>query len=343
MTGKRPHVTVCVPAYNSERTIGTTLESILAQTHRNLKVIVSDNASTDNTPDIVSSYVAVDPRVRLVRHLVTSTGEANFDYCLKLGEGEYTAIFHADDLYSPTMVEEEVEVLESSPEVGVACTMAYAIDSSGSIIREYRLPPGLTPRADGFYYYPEIFRAVLKYGNFFFCPSFLARTRVCKEVIVKWDGKRYKSSADLDVWLRAAAAAPMAILNKPLLHYRVAPGTTSYKVARSRTQSPDIFIVLNDYVAKAPPGILSRRDLMNYRLQKLRDNVNRAFNIRVQGWCSGGFRLLADLFSPAVILFSLFSPYYIKLMVYGYSVLALYLLPLPKGVREKLFRLRFGA
>lgn len=59
-------MTVVIPAYNEESAISACLDSILAQTYRNLEVLVSDGGSTDRTRDLVAAYTAVDPRVRLV-------------------------------------------------------------------------------------------------------------------------------------------------------------------------------------------------------------------------------------------------------------------------------------
>jgi len=113
-TVRVPLVAVCIPAYNSEKTIPATLESVLGQTYKNIKVIVSDNASTDGTAEIVGRFAASDPRLAIFRHPRNIGGEANFNHCIQLGDGDYTAIFHADDVYSPTMIEEQVSSLEKT-------------------------------------------------------------------------------------------------------------------------------------------------------------------------------------------------------------------------------------
>ena len=63
---KQALVSVIVPSYNASRYISETLESVLSQTYRNFEVIVVDDGSKDNTPDIVADYARRDSRIRLV-------------------------------------------------------------------------------------------------------------------------------------------------------------------------------------------------------------------------------------------------------------------------------------
>jgi glycosyltransferase involved in cell wall biosynthesis len=60
-------VSVIVPAYNAEKTIGETLSSVSAQTYRNVEIVVVDDGSVDNTAEIVERYARTDLRVRLIR------------------------------------------------------------------------------------------------------------------------------------------------------------------------------------------------------------------------------------------------------------------------------------
>lgn len=339
----KPEVRICVPAYNAGATLALTLESILCQTWRELEVLVVDNASTDNTVAVAEAFCARDPRVRLLRFEENIGGEGNFSRCIKLAAGRYTAIFHADDIYSPGMVQQEVEALEKNPAAGAVFTMAEGVDETGLHVRAYSLPPGLAPGPDGLYRFGEVFKAVLKYGNFFFCPSVMARTSVYQDTVKQWNGETYKSSADLDVWLRILQEFPVAILDKPLLKYRLSPSSFSYVAARSRTRPADIFLVLDHYVKNAPPGLLSRDDLRNYELQRLRDNVNRAFNLLLQDKKSESRPLLAALFEADNLLQAVKSIYHLKLLVYGYVVLFLHFLPLTGDLKARVYQLRFGA
>jgi len=335
-------VTICVPSYNSEKTIRATLESILGQSYKNTKIIVSDNASTDSTVAIVERYAKLDPRISVFRHSRNLGGEANFSHCIRSGSGDYTAIYHADDIYSPIMIEEQVEALEKHKAAGAVFSMAEAIDEEGRPLRTYRLPKGLRPGEDGLYRFADVFKAVLKYGNFFFCPGVMVRTQVYKNTVKKWGEEKYDTSSDLDVWFKILKEFPICIIDKPLLKYRLSSSSHSYRVARSRTSSPDIFTVLDDYIRAATPGLLTLDDLKNYELQRLRDSINRAFNLLLQDKRKEGAPLLSGLFVASNALHALRSFYHIKLLLYGWMVAALYLVPLSEGFKNRLFNLRFG-
>lgn len=110
MNDQVPLVCICVPTYNAAITIRETLHSILSQTYKNLVIHISDNSSTDTTLKIVESMD--DPRLRIHRQQKNIGAEGNFENCIRLGEGKYTAIFHADDIYEPEMVAKEVAFLE---------------------------------------------------------------------------------------------------------------------------------------------------------------------------------------------------------------------------------------
>jgi glycosyltransferase involved in cell wall biosynthesis len=65
---KRPLVSIGLPVYNGERFLGAALESIVSQSWADLEVVVSDNASTDRTPEICSAFASRDPRVHYRRN-----------------------------------------------------------------------------------------------------------------------------------------------------------------------------------------------------------------------------------------------------------------------------------
>ena len=127
-----PLVCICIPTYNAEKTIRETLVSVVNQRYSNLIILVVDNASTDGTLAVVETFS--DPRISIHRNEVNVGGEGNFNRCIQLARGKYTAIYHADDVYEPQMVERQVAFLEANPDAGVVFTAASLIDDNGKII-----------------------------------------------------------------------------------------------------------------------------------------------------------------------------------------------------------------
>ena len=105
-----PLVCICIPTYNAEKTIAATLRSVLGQTYQHLNIQIVDNHSSDATVTIVESFS--DERITLHHNSVNLGGEGNFNRCIALARGKYTAIYHADDIYESEMVAAQVAFLE---------------------------------------------------------------------------------------------------------------------------------------------------------------------------------------------------------------------------------------
>jgi len=339
---KEPSVCICIPTFNSSGTLSETLTSILGQTYRDISVIVVDNASVDSTVEIAESFAARDPRLMVSRHSENIGAEGNFTRCISLASGEYTAIYHADDLYAPEMVQEEVSFLEKNPGVGAVFTGARSIDADGKPGRVYSLPGGLAGTGP-VYGFGAIFKTILKYGNFLFCPSAMVRTRIYRDHIKIWDAARYKTSADLDVWLRILQCSDIGIISTPLLSYRGAAETSfSYNAARAKTSTHDIFLVLDHYASGAARSLMGSAEQKDYALLRLKDNINRAFNLAFLGNRREARRLLPGIFHAGNVVHALKSPTHLKVLLYGCAVLFFSFLPLPERVWGFVFRFRHG-
>lgn len=287
-------VCICIPTYNAALTIRDTLESILAQSYSNLVIHVSDNASTDDTLKIVESMA--DSRVIIHRQAENIGAEGNFNHCIQLAEGKYTAIFHADDIYEMDMVAKQVAFMEAHPEAGAVFTEASLIDDAGNKYGEMRLPEDITTPT-GLYGFEIMFKAVLRHSNFLICPSAMARTRVYQQEIKCWLGELFKSSADLDLWLRILQSHSIGYLQERLMRYRISDNQFSARV-RLGTERADFFLVIDHYLAQASVhALLDAVDLNNYRKLDRRDRVMRATNLFITGYPKQASALLQDVFS----------------------------------------------
>lgn len=271
-----PIVCVCVPTYNAAKTVRETLESILDQTYPNLVVHVSDNASTDNTLEVIESFT--DSRVIVHKHDVNVGGEENFTRCIHLANGKYTAIFHADDVYEPDMVAKQVAFLEANPGAGAVFTEAVLIDELGNELGKKRLPQGIVSLG-GLYGFEIMFKALLRHYNFFICPSFMVRTSIYQQEICAWRGDKFGTSADLDVWLRILERHFIGHLPESLMRYRVSSSQGSAHV-RKETSQGAFFSVVDYYLQKKHvKDIVNNQDLRNYEQLCRRDKVMRAINL----------------------------------------------------------------
>lgn len=290
--GALPLVCICIPTYNAAATIRETLKSILAQTYRNLVVHVSDNASTDGTLSVIETLA--DSRVYIHLNAENIGGEGNFNRCIQLAEGKYTAIFHADDIYEPFMVAKQVAFLEANQKAGAVFAEASTIDETGKKIGEIRLPKGIVS-SGGMYDFATMFKAVLRHSNFLICPSVMVRTKVYQQEIKGWRGEKFKTSADLDLWLRILQQHTVGYLPELLMRYRISNSQWSAKT-RMGTERADFFLVTDYYLAQEEVlALLDTTDLSNFRSLDRRDRVMRATNLFITGYPKQASELIHDI------------------------------------------------
>lgn len=127
-------VSVVVPAYNAERFLDETLQSIRNQTHRALEIIVVDDGSSDHTADIVRRHASEDPRVQLISQRNLGVGAAR-NTGLRRATGAYVAPLDADDLWRPEKIERQLTALKSAgPRAGMAYTWFAIIDEHSNVL-----------------------------------------------------------------------------------------------------------------------------------------------------------------------------------------------------------------
>jgi hypothetical protein len=136
----------------------TAIESVLAQTYRNIELIVSDNGSSDDTPSIVAEYSQRDARIRYIRHERNRGSTWNFGYVLERAKGKYFMWASIDDWRSPGSVAAMVGALEANPKVVTALT-PYVLVGPDAVA----IGPPLTPAlVDS----PSRWRRVLQFAQY---------------------------------------------------------------------------------------------------------------------------------------------------------------------------------
>ena len=325
-----PLVCICIPCFNADKTIAETLGTLREQTYPNIEIHVFDNASTDATVECVKKIE--DERIQI--HLADGAdgdAESNFTRCLNLGRGDYTAIFHADDLYDPSIIEKEVTLLEANKDISAVLTSATQIDDKGRFGKTYLAPAQLNIPAGGAHVFDatNLVKAVLVSDNFLFCPSAMMRTAVCIEQIKVWRGKKFGSSADLDVWFRLAAYNHIALINEPLLFYRISVNQWTAHYRKRRKTRADIFLVLDYWLKKDDiRRSMTKVDLSNYQKLLRNDALGCMLNAMRDGQVTLAQKIWSDerSFSVAGEMFQIKRLRDLKFFMLS-NVLKLMLLP----------------
>lgn len=143
MAEPTPKVSLCMPVYNGENYVRAALDSILAQTFTDFELIVTDNASTDATGEIVSAYAERDSRIRYVRNQQNVGAAKNYNLGYEMARGEYLKWCAHDDMISENFLEVLVKALDENQDASLAFGQVVFIDSNGGTLPStgFEMPP----------------------------------------------------------------------------------------------------------------------------------------------------------------------------------------------------------
>lgn len=128
-----PKISIICPAYNAERTISRTIESVTSQDYNDWQLIIVDDGSSDNTSNIAKSYSDRNPKITVVSQ--TNEGQASArNSGLKLAEGEWILFIDSDDKYEGGAFSRMVETVERHPETDVV-QFGFNIFRNGKLLR----------------------------------------------------------------------------------------------------------------------------------------------------------------------------------------------------------------
>lgn len=129
-------VAVGLPIYNGEKYLDQALRTLVEQTHRDLEIIISDNASTDGTQAICEAYAAVDDRIRYVRQPENIGAAANHNFVAEQATAPYFRWYAADDWLAPQCIEQCARTLDEEPAVVLAWPRPTGVDADGHVIAD---------------------------------------------------------------------------------------------------------------------------------------------------------------------------------------------------------------
>ncbi|MBF2016559.1 MAG: glycosyltransferase [Rivularia sp. T60_A2020_040] len=140
-----PLVSVLIPNYNYAHYIGDALESVLHQTYSNFEVIVCDDGSTDNSCEVVNTYIQKNSRIKLVRK--SNGGPASaWNAAYRESKGEIICLLDADDIWLHDKLQKVINAFHSQPNCGLVFHNVIQIDRQGELIKHQ---PMLSKFAEG--------------------------------------------------------------------------------------------------------------------------------------------------------------------------------------------------
>jgi glycosyltransferase EpsE len=127
-----PRVSIIMATYNCADTVAEAIESIVNQNYPHWELIICDDASTDNTVNIIQSYAKANPaQIILLSNECNSKLSYSLNRCLDAARGEYIARMDADDLSSPNRIEQQADFLDRNPNIQVVGTTMRRFNDKG--------------------------------------------------------------------------------------------------------------------------------------------------------------------------------------------------------------------
>jgi glycosyltransferase involved in cell wall biosynthesis len=216
-----PTFTVLIPAFNSASTVGAAVSSVLAQTRNDFELIVVDDGSSDETPEVLRRFES-DPRMVLVVQENLGPAAAS-NAGLRRARGRYVAVLDDDDLLMPDYLERIGRVLDADPGAGIVYPDAWILDDRTKRFRKrtaFESLPRAPARISG-----EEFICKLIERNFLPHCSVVRRDAV---IAAGAYDTALTGVMDWDLWIRVAARGYGAVrLPVPLMIWRDRPGSVS--------------------------------------------------------------------------------------------------------------------
>jgi glycosyltransferase involved in cell wall biosynthesis len=215
-----PKVSVIMRSYNHARYLALAIESVLGQTLSDIELIIIDDASTDNSREIIQAFVSRDKRIKSILHRKNKGMALGMNEGFAAATGKYIAFIDSDDIWEPTKLQRQRDALEG--------TRRQAVWTEGAIIDENSNPTGKKfsdfPWVGGRKKDGEIFAQLIQ-GNLILQSSFMA---VTKDAVSHpfWRELRYLN--DWAFHLEMAARHEYVFISEPLTRYRVHTASTNH-------------------------------------------------------------------------------------------------------------------
>lgn len=210
-----PLVSVIIPTYNGARFIKETIQSALDQTYPNSEIIVIDDGSTDNTPDIVKSIH--DQRIIFIRQENAGVASAR-NHAIRISKGDYIAFLDHDDLWLPVKLEKQIPLFERDATAGLVICDTIFFNENGDVKRLYakKKPP-----------VGNVFRALLT--NYFISLETAILRRSALDSLDEWFDERLSMIEEVELFARVAYTWNVAYFDEPLAKWRMHDASYTFR------------------------------------------------------------------------------------------------------------------
>jgi glycosyltransferase involved in cell wall biosynthesis len=220
-----PLVSICIPTYNYAHYLPQAISSCLNQSYGRIEIIITDDASTDNSREVISSFD--DPRIRFAENPVRLGLVENWNRALSLVRGEVVKFLFADDYLEENAVERMVAALDN-PGVSLVFSSAKIIDAQGAYTRIHQ-PYSQSGCLGG----RDEAKRCLKEGNYIGAPTAVAVRRSTLEEVGKFN-EVLRFHGDQEMWIRLLLKGDAYYFSEPLVSVRQHEGSETGRLEREK-------------------------------------------------------------------------------------------------------------
>jgi glycosyltransferase involved in cell wall biosynthesis len=205
-------VDIVVPCYNYGRFLEACIQSVLEQSHTDFRVLIVDDASSDNTSAIAENLARTDRRISLISHSENWGHAKSFNQGIDWASGDYFLLLSADDLLAPGALERAAEVMDEHPEI--------VLTHGKTIPWQNDMPFPQIELQEYTWTHHDLLHETCQVGvNLVGCASAIGRTCVQKSI----GGYRVAllHTGDMEMWLRFAAQGAVAKIDAVQAIYRI--------------------------------------------------------------------------------------------------------------------------
>jgi glycosyltransferase involved in cell wall biosynthesis len=260
-----PAVSVCLVAYNRAHAIGRTIESVLAQDLGDFELIISDDASPDETEEVCRRYERLDPRVRYFRNPMNLNMPGNLNMAISRARASLVANLHDGDIYRRDLLSQWKRALDENPDAAFAFC---AHEVPEGVVRYVKHKHPQLPRRLEI---GELVRYMVADEHCYDCPVWgtVMGRRAAYESVGGFD-PRFAFMADVAMWIRLNLRSPVVYVDEPLIQLAPLEGDRPHSYVNWRLERGLMSMyeeAIDGLYAGDPVQIARER----HRLRRLRD------------------------------------------------------------------------
>lgn len=210
-----PDISICIPVYNGAEFIRETVKSVLDQSFKNFELIILDNASKDETSQIIQQFN--DPRIKLFSNIETVSAHQNWSAVVSMASAPWTKLLCADDILVPGSLEHVHGLIQKFPDVEIFAGTRNVINEQGCEVRGNKPFSNSQIRISQ----SELIDAVLKCGS----------NPIGESCCITWKSEltnktglfsqNWKYFIDVDYWIRLAAFSDLVVTPVQVASFRI--------------------------------------------------------------------------------------------------------------------------